>query len=325
MNEFQLIKTFFDWADSPEENIVKSIGDDCSIVQVPAGFELVQSIDTQVADVHFPAQAPADLIALRALRCALSDLAAMGAKTQGFHLALSIPKEFQHISFQQWLKDFSKGLKACAQTFNIPLIGGDTTSSTIPVITIQVQGLVPAGKALRRDGAQISDDIWLSGPTGLAAAALEQVLKNPADSSGLAQVYYYPQPQIELGQKLIGLANSALDVSDGLLQDAAHIAKASGLTLDIDSTTIPIQALLNAGISQDDSSRHALTGGDDYQLLFTAPSSHFSQIAELNSLPGAQLVKIGRTKAKEDHAVLLDSKPIDSAPADLTSSGYQHF
>ena len=325
MNEFELIKTFFDWADSPEENIVKSIGDDCSIVQVPSGFELVQSIDTQVADVHFPAKAPADLIAQRALRCALSDLAAMGAKPQGFHLALSIPKEFQHISFQQWLKDFSKGLKACAQEFNIPLIGGDTTSSPVPVITIQVQGLVQAGKALRRDGAQVGDDIWLSGPTGLASAALEQVLENPADSSGLAQAYYYPQPQIELGTKLIGLANSALDISDGLLQDAAHTAKASGLTLDIDTAAVPTDILKGAGIRSETLLRHALTGGDDYQLLFTAPSSHSSQIAELNNLQGAQLVKIGRTKAKEDQAVLLDSKPIDSAPADLTSSGYQHF
>ena len=325
MNEFELIKTFFDWADSPEENIVKSIGDDCSIVQVPAGFELVQSIDTQVADVHFPAQAPADLIAQRALRCALSDLAAMGAKPQGFHLALSIPKEFPHISFQQWLTDFSKGLKACAQTFNIPLIGGDTTSSPVPVITIQVQGLVAAGKALRRDDAQIGDDIWLSGPTGLASAALEQVLSNPADSSGLAQAYYYPQPQVELGQKLIGLASSALDISDGLLQDAAHIAKASGLTLDIDSAAVPTDILKDADIQSETLLRHALTGGDDYQLLFTAPSSHSSQIAELNSLQGVELVKIGRTKAKEDQAVLLDSKAIDSAPADLTSSGYQHF
>lgn len=325
MNEFELIKTFFHWAGSPEENIVKSIGDDCSIVQVPSGFELVQSIDTQVADVHFPAKAPADLIAQRALRCALSDLAAMGAKPQGFHLALSIPKEFPHISFQQWLQDFSQGLKACAQEFNIPLIGGDTTSSPVPVIAIQVQGLVPAGKALCRDGAQVGDDIWLSGPTGLASAALAQVLENPADSSDLAQAYYYPQPQIELGQKLIGLANSALDISDGLLQDAAHIGKASGLTLDIDSAAIPIQSLQDAGFSQDDSIRHALTGGDDYQLLFTAANSHSSQIAELASIEGVELFKIGGVKNKAEQAVLLDSKSIDSAPADLTSSGYQHF
>ena len=174
MNEFELIKHCFNWPQN-NDTIIFAVGDDASIVQVPNGYELVQSIDTQVADVHFPATAPAHLIAQRALRCAVSDLAAMGATPQAFHLALSLPKNTN----QQWLESFSLGLRACANEYAIDLIGGDTTSSPTAVITIQVQGLVPAGSALTRSNAQENDDVWLSGEIGRSAACTPRNIRKP--------------------------------------------------------------------------------------------------------------------------------------------------
>jgi len=326
MNEFELIKHCFYW---PQNNndIICAVGDDASIVQVPSGYELVQSIDTQVADVHFPASAPPQLIAQRALRCAISDLAAMGAKPQAFHLALSLPKD----TSQTWLESFSSGLRACADEYSISLIGGDTTSCPSIVITIQVQGLVPAGKALTRDQAQAGDDIWLSGEIGRSAAALENILATPKifreNDNGLAAAYYYPQAQIDLGQQLIGLANSAMDISDGLLQDASHIAKASDCCLNIESQNIPLNILSIEQFGQTQALQFALRGGDDYQLLFTAPIAVRHKIEDLDCYRIGSVRELAE-KSNNNHNdnnsqgkwILLDDQIIEN-----TAMGYQHF
>jgi thiamine-monophosphate kinase len=321
LTEFELIKHCFNWPQN-NDHIICAVGDDASIIQVPSGYELVQSIDTQVADVHFPASAPAHLIAQRALRCAISDLAAMGAKPQAFHLALSLPKN----TAQTWLESFSSGLRACANEYDIPLIGGDTTSSPVLVITLQVQGLIPAGKALSRNKAQVGDDIWLSGEVGNSATALAGILANPAaiidNNSELAAAYYYPQAQIELGQKLIGLATSAMDVSDGLLQDASHIAKASNVCLNFATHAIPISPLAITLVGHAKALQFALTGGDDYQLLFTAPE----QAQDALTILGCH--NVGRVQESS-----LDTKTgihtewvlIDGQPVNPKKMGYQHF
>lgn len=315
LTEFELIKHCFNWPQN-NETIICAVGDDASIVEVPRGYQLVQSIDTQVADIHFPATAPAQLIAQRALRCAISDLAAMGAKPQAFHLALSLPKN----TSQAWLESFSLGLRACAEEFNISLIGGDTTSSPALVVTLQVQGLVSAGKALTRDKAQVGDDIWLSGEIGRSAAALEGVLASPETfvekDSGLASDYFYPQAQINLGQKLVGLAHSALDISDGLLQDASHIAKASNVCLNFSAAHIPTSELAIALCGQAEALQLALTGGDDYQLLFTAPQQAHNELKDLNCY------HVGQVEERKAHSewVLLDGQTVSHK-----SMGYQHF
>lgn len=318
MNEFELIKHCFNWPQN-NDTIIFAVGDDASIVQVPNGYELVQSIDTQVADVHFPATAPAHLIAQRALRCAVSDLAAMGATPQAFHLALSLPKTTN----QQWLESFSSGLRACANEYAIDLIGGDTTSSPALVITIQVQGLVPIGKALTRDKAIVGDDIWLSDEIGKSAAALESILATPTafvenkprlSNSELATAYYYPQAQIELGQKLIGLANSAMDISDGLLQDASHIAKASDVCLNFTSALIPVNSSAIEQHGKSAALEFALSGGDDYQLLFSAPQNARQAIDAL----GCHCV--GQIEKRTSDWVLLNGHPIKNK-----ITGYQHF
>lgn len=321
MNEFELIKHCFNWPQN-NPNVICAVGDDASIVQVPAGYELVQSIDTQVADVHFPVTAPADLIAQRALRCAISDLAAMGANPQAFHLALSLPKT----TSQQWLESFSSGLRACANEYSIDLIGGDTTSSPTAVITIQVQGLVPADKALTRCKAQVGDDIWLSGEIGCSAAALKEILAAPEthykNDTQLSAAYYYPHAQIELGKKLIDIATSALDISDGLLQDASHIAKASNCCLNIESKLLPLSPLSIEQFGQNQSLQFALTGGDDYQLLFTAPQSAKTKLTNLACHKIGSVHKLSQQNLinSQQHWVLLDDQPIQD-----NSIGYQHF
>jgi len=329
MNEFELIKHCFNWPQN-NDDIICAVGDDASIVQVPSGYELVQSIDTQVADVHFPASAPPQLIAQRALRCAISDLAAMGAKPQAFHLAISLPKD----TSQTWLESFSSGLRACADEYNISLIGGDTTSCPTIVITIQVQGLVPAGKALTRDQAQVGDDIWLSGEIGRSAAALKNILATPEavseNDNGLAAAYYYPQAQISLGQKLIALANCAMDISDGLLQDASHIAKASGCCLNIESQKVPLNILSIEQFGQTQALQFALRGGDDYQLLFTAPIAVRNKIEELSCYRIGSVRELAQTSHSDinndndnysqEKWILLDDQIIEN-----TAMGYQHF
>lgn len=312
LNEFALIRTYFSHGFPVSSDTLLGVGDDCSIVRPRSGYELVQSIDTQVADVHFPSTAPADLIAERALRCAASDLAAMGALPQGFHLALTLPK-----ADSAWLASFSQGLKDCAQEMGLELLGGDTTRGRELIISIAVQGWVPVGKSLKRANAQIGDEIWLSDTIGYGALALAEVLKNPADFSGIAKHYYFPQVQLALGQKLLGLAHACLDISDGLLQDAAHIAKASQLCLRFDAPAIPVPAPYLS-----DKWWRCITGGDDYQLLFTAPKKHHRDLQNLR-LEHSGLCCVGEVIARENNDVSLVA---DGQEIALPSrQGFAHF
>ena len=312
--EFALIQQYFASGFPSHTNTRLGVGDDCSLITLPPDYELAQSIDTQVAGIHFPPQAPADLIAQRALRCAVSDLAAMGAEPRGFHLALTLPR-----ADASWLSAFSQGLKAAAGELNIALLGGDTTSGPAVIITIAVQGFVPAEKALTRHTAQVGDDIWVSGVIGASALALPCALENPADRSTKTAAYYFPQPQCALGSRLRDVIHACLDISDGLLQDAGHIARASAVTLSIDGQAIP----LPDGITTRDDIMRCISGGDDYQLLFTATASQREQISQLSTTyPG--LSRIGQVV-----------KPVTGQPVRLwmhseevtlaQHTGYQHF
>lgn len=310
--EFALIREFFASGFPRNKHTRLGVGDDASIVMPPAGCDLLQSIDTQVADVHFPATAPAHLIAQRALRCAASDLAAMGAEPQGFHLALTLPNA-EH----EWLADFASGLRDAAHELGLDLLGGDTTSGPCLVISIQVQGWAPAGSALTRAGAQAGDDIWVSDTIGRGALALPQVLENPAQFSGLARHYYFPQVQTPLGIQLRDLATSCMDISDGLLQDAGHIARASGVTLELDATAIPT-------IAERTDSRwlQCITGGDDYQLLFTVPAARRKDAEALRE-EFSGIARIGKVIAHNGEDVLLQE---EGRPLELPHhNGYQHF
>jgi len=310
--EFALIQEFFasGFPDSADTRL--GVGDDASLIALPAGYELAQSIDTQVAGIHFPATAPAALIAQRALRCAASDLAAMGAEPQGFHLALTLPAA-EH----GWLAEFAAGLRDAAQELELALLGGDTTSGPLLVITLQVQGRVPAGQALLRSGARAGDEVWVSDTIGGAALALPQVLADPASFTGLARRYYLPQVHTPLGIALRGVASACMDISDGLLQDAGHIARRSQVSLQLAAELIPTV------VARSDSRwLQCLNGGDDYQLLFTAPVSAQRRLNALQQ-QFSGLTRIGHVTAAGDSPVLLtDHGALLPLPA---QGGYQHF
>lgn len=311
-NEFSLIQQFFSRGFPHHDNTVLAVGDDCSIVAPPAQHTLAQSLDTFVAGIHFPENAPADLIAERCLRCATSDLAAMGAQPYGFHLGLTLPN-----ANEEWLAKFSQGLKDCSVEMGMSLLGGDTTKGKERVISVAVFGWLPVGKALRRDGAQVGDEIWVSGVIGNACLALPNVLKQPESTAGKAKYYYYPTIQIPLAQKLLNIATSCMDISDGLLQDAAHLANASAVSMLLDADAVP------TAVTPDDPKwLSCLTGGDDYQLLFTAPKEKHHELLNL-SLQHSGLRCIGQVQAQTDELITLHKQQVTIPLPE--QKGFLHF
>ncbi len=305
MKEFELIERYFQqknlsWCN---QYVNLAIGDDCAVLDIPQDQQLCMSIDTLVEDVHFPKGAKPFDIATRALCVTLSDLAAMGASPIAFTLAITLPN-----AQQEWLKQFSDGLLEIAQLYQCPLVGGDTTRGPVLVITIQVQGVVGKGKALTRSGACVGDKVYVSGDLGDSAGALPIVLSDPAlqnesSLSALTKRFYKPLPKIEFGQSLIGTASACLDVSDGLLQDLNHICKKSAVGMILDNQKIPMSVDLLGAYEKKQALQYALTGGDDYQLAYTAKHCDRG-------------VYIGEVVA---------GKEVEVAGTDILEKGFQHF
>ncbi|MFE8072837.1 thiamine-phosphate kinase [Marinobacteraceae bacterium S3BR75-40.1] len=312
MDEFELIRSF--WAPlgdvSGAPGIQLGIGDDCAVLDVPQGMELVQSVDTLVESVHFlPEIAPRDL-GWRALAVNLSDLAAAGAQPWCFSLAISLPD-----LDPQWLREFSGGLAELAAQYAIPLVGGDTTRGPC-VISIIVQGLVPKGTALRRKGARPGDRIFVSGTLGDAGGALDwlQVEKPPADVGFLLDRYHRPTPRIALGQWLRGRASACIDISDGLSADLGHILASSGVGANLDSRSIPLSPTLRDTVGSDALSL-ALTAGDDYELCFTWPADQ-AMPEDMRERFGVDVAPVGEVVAGSGLSV--DGK-------EWAAQGYDHF
>lgn len=320
MNEFELIQHFFTRSACAQggENIPLGIGDDCALLQIPTGHYCAVSTDSLVSGVHFPKDSPPFLLGQRVLAVAVSDLAAMGAKPLGFTLAITL----EQID-TPWLQAFSEGLSTMAQHCAIALIGGDTTRGPL-AMTVTVMGAVPTNHGLLRSGAQVGDLLCVSGPLGAAAAALPFVLGQvaadtvPAEAQQqLLAAYWTPQPQLELGQWLLGKASAALDISDGLLADCGHIAKASKVALQIEQARVPIAAAVLRAVGDADALQCALSGGDDYQLAFTIAASYLEALQQ--QFTAVQV--IGRVSAGQG-VQLLDSAGQSIQCAHL---GYQHF
>ncbi|WP_281648780.1 thiamine-phosphate kinase [Parendozoicomonas sp. Alg238-R29] len=272
MDEFALIRTIFHRSEltTAGGHLDMGIGDDCALISPLAEQQLVQSIDTLVADVHFPASGDPFLIGYRSLAVSVSDLAAMGATPHSFFLALSIPE-----SNSQWLDSFSRGLAMMAQECKISLAGGDTTCGPL-TITMHVQGFVPKGRALMRSGAKPGDHIYVSGTPGEACAALpyilDQKMVQTEAEKKFVDRYWQPTPRVQLGEWLSEQgATAALDVSDGLAGDLGHILKASGCGAELVSTNIPLSKELQK-VCGNRALRKALSGGDDYELCFCWPA-----------------------------------------------------
>lgn len=317
MGEFELIRRYFAAAACAQAGagVALGIGDDCALLELPAGEQLAVSTDTLVAGVHFPEAADPFLLAQRALGVSVSDLAAMGATPIGFTLALTLPR-----AEPDWLQAFARGLDRMARDCAVRLIGGDTSRGPLS-LTLTVFGRVPRGLALTRAGARAGDLLCVGGELGDGAGALPLVLgqrqAEPAIAEALLARYWSPLPQLELGLALRGKATAALDISDGLLADCGHIAAASGVALLIEQARVPLSAALQAFADEQTATRCALSGGDDYRLAFTLPPQF---LADLQAA-GWPLRVIGRVEAGQG-VTLLDA---DGAPVPAAHSGYQHF
>ena len=296
------------------DDVRLGIGDDAAVLAVPAGLHLVVAMDTLNAGVHFPADtAPAD-IGWKALAVNLSDLAAMGAVPAWCTVSLSMPT-----ADAPWVDAFLDGFDALARAHAVALVGGDTTRGPLS-ICVTVHGLVAPGRALRRSAACAGDDIWISGTPGDAAGALRQWRAGGAVDPALRERLDRPTPRLALGDALVGVAHAAIDVSDGLLADLGHVARASGLAAEIDLDDLPVSAALRAAFDADVRYRLQASGGDDYELCFTAPPSVADAVRGAARASATPVTRIGRMQAGAGVSVRLAGAPW--APQ---GAGWDHF
>lgn len=316
MGEFELINHYFKQAACAKVQGALSlgIGDDCALLQVGVGQQLAISTDSLVEGVHFPSNADPALLAMRGLACAVSDLAAMGAEPLAFTLALTVP-----CVNQTWLASFAQGLEQMAAYCGVALAGGDTTRGPLN-LNFTVFGQVPFSSALKRSGAVVGDWVCVGGSLGAGAGALPFVLSEREFSShspALLERYWQPEPQLALGQALRGLAHAALDISDGLVADAGHIANASGVHIALEAEALPLSQALVAEYGQAKALELALTGGDDYRLLFTLPAKNYQNLQE----QGFKVTRIGQVEAGAGVSV----RTASGAELDINKAGFTHF
>lgn len=292
MGEFELIRHHFAGRGPQRDDVPLGIGDDAALLTPPVGQALAVTVDSLLAGVHFPLDTPPAEVGYKALAVSLSDLAAMGAEPAWATLAISLPGDDE-----DWLTAFSAGFFALAARHRVQLVGGDTTCGPL-TISVQLHGFVPPAAALTRSGAQPGDHIFVTGSLGDAGAGLAIAqgrldLKGPP-AEALLHRLWRPQPRIDAGLALRGVASAAIDVSDGLAQDLGHILAASGVGAELAVDALPLSdALLACGIEHP--WRLAASAGDDYELCFTAPANAEPALADALDCP---LARIGRITAE---------------------------
>jgi len=315
-SEFELIARHFTRA---TPGAVLGVGDDCALLAPTPGMQLAVSSDMLLEGRHFsPQDSPAG-IGHKSLAVNLSDLAAMGATPRWATLSIALPE-----ANDAWLTAFARGFFRMADQHGIELVGGDTTRGAL-TISITVIGEVPPGQALRRDGAQADDDIWVSGVLGSAALALAyrqgRLFMEQIDAARVLPALYLPTPRVDLGIALRGIATSAIDISDGLLGDLGHILERSQLGARLEFATLPtlpaVQAYLHEAVARD----CVLAGGDDYELCFTAPARQRDAVLAAAANTGVSVTHIGRITA-EPGLALVDA---DGQPLLFKHTGYDHF
>ena len=330
LGEFDVIERFFKTPSISRQSnspITLGIGDDCALVNPSPGEEVAITSDMLVEDRHFMKGADAELLGRKALAVNLSDLAAMGAKPLGFTLSIAMP-----VIDAQWLTAFSKGLFSIANQFDCPLIGGDTTAGPL-TISITAIGSVPHGKAIRRSGSKVDDDVWITGTLGdarLTLAALQQEVNLPVhDLQKIEHRMHQPSPRIELGIQLRGIASAALDVSDGLLGDLQHILHQSQVDAEIFLNDLPKSDVLKKQSIQIQN-QFAACGGDDYELCFTAPKHQRQTILAIGKALNLPLTCIGRIIHKKNdvsqvHILNTDGKILSATEAAQLLKSFDHF
>jgi thiamine-monophosphate kinase len=318
LGEFGRIAKFF----APLATAPGALGltDDAALVDCPTDERLVVTVDAMVEDVHFLGTDPPDLVARKLVRVNLSDLAAMAARPVGYFLTTALPKS----RGDDWLERFAQGLAQDQAEFGITLLGGDSVSTPGPVcLTLTAFGRIPAGSEVRRGGAKPGDLVFVSGTIGDGAFGLEAArgqfdgLLDPAEVAFLADRYRLPRPRVGLGPRLAGLASAMMDVSDGLAGDLGHICAVSGVAGVIEAGRVP----LSVAASRLGRPETVLTGGDDYELLFTAPPGRRDAILTAASAAGVPVTIIGWIEAGQGVRVL------DAAGAELrlAGQGWRHF
>ncbi len=320
-SEFDLIRRYFHQATAPRDDVVLGIGDDCALLQVPAGQQLAVSMDTLVVGRHFvPEVNPADL-GHKALAVNLSDLAAIGATPAWVTLSLTLPAA--DASWQTWLTHLMRGFCDLASTHQVQLIGGDTTHGPLS-LTIQAHGLVPSGQALRRAGARVGDLIYVSGTLGDAGLALStQQGRYQSDTTAQAKLQARldrPSPRIALGCSLRQIAHAAIDISDGLGADLQHLCTASGVGAQIQAVQLPVSAPVHTYLQQTNDWQLPVSAGDDYELLFTAARTSQSQIQQIARDLALPITCIGEITAATTLSMTLPNG--SSCPL---GAGYDHF
>jgi thiamine-monophosphate kinase len=294
------------------------LSDDAALLDPSPGGQLVLAKDAMVAGVHFLPDDPPGQVAQKLLRVNLSDLAAMGAAPIGYLLALARPKEIT----DGWLAEFCSGFAADNAAFGVALLGGDTVSTHGPLtLSLTAVGEVPSGAALLRGGAAPDDDVWVSGTLGDAALGLKVLqgaleVAEPARAA-LIERYRLPEPRLALGEALRGIASAAIDISDGLVADIGHILEVSHVGAELHAAALPLSA---AAREVPGASEAALSGGDDYELLFTASPERRAEISALARRLGL-LSRIGAIRAGSDLKILDTSGQAIVPP----STGWQHF
>lgn len=307
MDEFELIQRYFVRTDEAR-GVVTGIGDDGAVLQPDPGYELISVIDTLVESVHFPTRIAAEDLAYRAVAVNLSDVAAMGGRPRWMTLALTMPD-----ADERWIRGFAEGLHSAAAEHGLTLVGGDTTRGNNVVVSIQITGDVVEGGAILRSGAAIGDAIFVTGTIGDAAAGLE-ILQAGQGDDFLRRRFLRPTARVDFGQSLVGVADAAIDLSDGLCADLQKLLSASGVGAEIDLEILPLSDALRSAFDPEAQRRFALSGGDDYELCFTAPEDASFDANDL------RITKIGRITAGEK-LVCRDA----SGFVECSDRGYRHF
>lgn len=320
LSEFSLIDRYFAIQRLQRADVALGIGDDCALLRPPADQQLVVTLDTLVADVHFFADADPEGIGHKALAVNLSDLAAMGATPAWATLALTLPR-----ADEVWLERFCRGLFALADRYGVQLVGGDTTHGPTTVITVQAHGFVPPGRALRRDGAKPGDGIYVTGTPGDAglalAAAYGKTIVGAAYRGYVQTRLERPEPRIVQGVALRGVASAAIDVSDGLAQDLDHVLERSLVGARLDVEQLPLSSALTASLDRDTAIVAALTSGDDYELCFAVPPERTAQLETLATDWDCCCTRIGVVAAEPGLRLFR----ADGSAFRLERLGYDHF
>lgn len=319
-SEFDIIQRYFK---RPVTGTILGVGDDAAIIAPNVDMELAVSTDTLVSGRHFFEDADPYKLGYKSLAVNLSDMAAMGAKPRWVTLSLVLPRNLVE-SNEIWLSEFASGFHELAERFQVALIGGDTTCGAL-YIGVQIIGEITKGQFLRRNGAKSGDDIWVSGYLGDAALALKYELQeidlSDSEADHCRSALHMPTTRVELGQLLVGLAHSAIDISDGLLADLGHILACSKKAAIVRFDTLPCSTVMRRYNTSPLAQQCLLAGGDDYELCFTAPRKNRSSINHIAQKLQIPLTLIGEVKQGEG-LVVMDARGEEMK---IEKKGYDHF